>query len=74
MVYDKNIICFEEERLRRALKQKEKDLRMLRTLISHGDYDLVSEAMELEANIIEIENALIMLIEAGLDEAPTEEG
>jgi len=69
-----NIICFEEQRMRRALKKKEKDLRMLRTLISHGEYDLVSEAMEIEASIIEIENALIILIERSFEDAPIEEG
>lgn len=73
MAENKKVICFEEERLRRALKDKEKDLSLLRTLISHGDYDLVAEAMELESSIIEIENALILLIENDIHRMPRED-
>ena len=58
-----NVICLEERRLRRAINEAEERLCTIRTLISHGDYDKVGEAMELEAVIIALENSLILLFD-----------
>jgi hypothetical protein len=58
-----NVICLEERRIRRAINETEEKLYRIRTLISHGDYDKVGEAMELEAVLITLENSLILLID-----------
>jgi|TARA_B100001250_G_C19532498_1_gene671068 hypothetical protein len=58
-----NVICLEERRIRRAINEAEERLYQIRTLISHGDYDKVGEAMELEAIIITLENSLFLLID-----------
>ena len=63
-----NVICLEEQRIRRAIRQAEIKLYSLRTLISHGDYDKVGEAMELEAVIIALENSLMLLIDRDVGE------
>ena len=63
------VICIEEERIRRTIREAEKQLYELRTLISHGEYERVGEAMELEGIIITLENKLVDLIEKDLEEA-----
>ena len=67
MAGEENIICFEEQRIRRALRRAEERLSYVRTLISKGNYELVTEAMGLEETIADMENALILLIEHDLD-------
>ena len=62
------VICIEEERIRRTIREAEKQLYDLRTLISHGEYERVGEAMELEGIIITLENKLVELIERDLEE------
>lgn len=62
------VICLEEERIRRAIRDTEDQLYDLRTLISHGEYDKVGEAMELEGIIVTLENKLVSLIEKDLEE------
>ena len=62
------VICIEEERIRRAIRDAEKQLYELRTLISLGEYERVGEAMELEGIIITLENKLVELIEKDLEE------
>ena len=59
-----SIINLEEVRIRRAIKEAEKNLSALRILISNGEYDKVAEAMELEAIIVDLEDSLIKLIES----------
>ena len=59
-----SIINLEEARIRRAIKEAEKNLSALRILISNGEYDKVAEAMELEAIIVDLEDSLIKLIES----------
>jgi hypothetical protein len=71
-----NVICLEEQRIRRKIRKFEKKLYDVRALISHGDYDRVGEAMELEAVLATLENSLILLIEHEFEEflpAPPEE-
>jgi len=63
------VICIEEERIRRAIREAENQLYELRTLISLGEYERVGEAMELEGIIITLENKLVDLIEKDLEEA-----
>jgi hypothetical protein len=63
-----NVICLEEQRIRRSIRRAEIKLYDLRTLISHGDYDKVAEAMELEAIIIALETSLILLIDRDIGE------
>ena len=62
------VICIEEERIRRTIREAEKQLYDLRTLISHGEYERVGEAMELEGIIITLENKLVELIDRDLEE------
>jgi predicted esterase len=57
----------EEQRIRRAIRDIEKKLYETRTLISHGDYDRVADALELEALLATLENSLILLVERDLD-------
>ena len=57
----------EEARIRRAIREIEIKLYNARTLISHGDYDKVGDAMELEATLCALENNLILLIERDYD-------
>jgi hypothetical protein len=63
------VICIDEERIRRAIREAEEDLYELRTLISYGEYERVGEAMEIEGMIITLENKLVELIEKDLEEA-----
>jgi predicted esterase len=63
------VISIEEERIRRAICNAEKQLQNTRTLISYGDYDRVAEALELEELISALENRLINLIERDFNEA-----
>jgi len=62
-----NVICLEEQRLRRAIKDAERKLCDLRALISHGDYDKVEDALELETIIAALETNLILLIEQDIE-------
>tara|TARA_R110002020_G_scaffold226129_2_gene436525 strand:+ start:1038 stop:1265 length:228 start_codon:yes stop_codon:yes gene_type:complete len=66
-----NVICLEEQRIRRSIRKAEKKLYHIRTLISHGDYEKVGAAMELEAIIIALENSLILLIDCDVEEMGT---
>lgn len=63
-----NVICLEERRILRAICNAEDKLCDIRTLISHGDYDKVGEAMELEAIIVSLENSLILLIDRDVED------
>jgi|2_EtaG_2_1085320.scaffolds.fasta_scaffold05823_9 predicted esterase len=63
-----NVICLEERRIRRAIHSAEDRLCHIRTLISHGDYDKIAEAMELEAAIVSLENNLILLIDRDVED------
>tara|TARA_R110000824_G_scaffold19321_2_gene75028 strand:- start:3037 stop:3264 length:228 start_codon:yes stop_codon:yes gene_type:complete len=63
-----NVICLEERRILRAIRNAEDKLCDIRTLISHGDYDKVGEAMELEAIIVSLENSLILLIDRDVED------